>query len=204
MKRLVRTGSLLLLAMTIVSCSNARPNAKDAANKNSGAVAPTAATPSATPDEPGRFYLADRRLSIMPPAGFVPMPATEIAEKYPGSPPLQVFTNSDRTATIAITHTQQPLGLNQLPELKLLMSKRMEKTVPGLKWIRKDLISINGGSWMNMEATSNDGKVNLHNDMYFTSFQDRLLGINFSASAKQFAGLKAAFNQSRDSVQGPN
>jgi hypothetical protein len=81
------------------------------------------------------------------------------------------------------------------------MSKRLEKTVPGLKWIRKDLIAINGGSWMNMEATSKDKQEHLHNDMYFTAFNDRMLGINFSAKAEQFPKLKVAFNKSRDSIQ---
>jgi hypothetical protein len=189
----------VLLVSSLSACSgNAKQN--EAKNTKPNGSEQTAAKPIA--NEPGRIYLANQQLSILPPDGFTPMPAEEVAKKYPGSSaPLQVLTNGDRTAVITITLTQQPMSLSQLPELKPLMSKRLEKTVPGLKWIAKDLIAINGGSWMKMEAISKNKKEHLHNDMYFTALNDRMLGINFSAQADQFPKLKVAFTKSRDSIQ---
>jgi hypothetical protein len=193
---IVRFGAVTGLVVTfgaVTACSSPQTSV----SKQS-----VAAKPAALPDEPGRVYLADRQFSMMPPAGFVPMPAEEVAKKYPvGNEPLQVFTNGDRTASIAVTFTQQPLALNQLPELQSLMSKHLEKTVPGLKWIRKDLLAINGGSWLNMEGISQDKSMKLHSDMYFTSFQNRMIGVNFSADAQNFQNLRKPFHQSRDSIQ---
>jgi hypothetical protein len=194
---LMKSLNLLLLIIGLTACGAPTASTKKLPDPvSSPAIAPPV-------DEPGRVYLADRNFSFIPPADFVPMPPVEVAKKYPGSnAPVQVFTNGDRTATIAITFTSQPLTLAQLPELQGLMSKHLEKTVPGLKWIRKELLAINGGSWLNMEAISQEKQSRLHSDMYFTSFQDRMIGVNFSAEADSFAAIKkSAFLKSRDSIQ---
>jgi hypothetical protein len=200
----MKSLNLLLLAIGLTACA-APINSTNSTVKPPDPLVSPVTSPVISPpvDEPGRVYLADRKFSFMPPADFVPMPPEEVAKKYPGSnAPVQVFTNGDRTATIAITFTSQPLTLAQLPELQGLMSKHLEKTVPGLKWIRKELLAINGGSWLNMEATSQEKQSRLHSDMYFTSFQDRMIGVNFSAEADRFAAIKkSAFLKSRDSIQ---
>ncbi len=77
----------------------------------------------------------------------------------------------------------------------------MEKTVPGIKWVQRDFMAINGGSWVKLEAIAKKQKHNLHSDMYFTALNDRMLGINFSASAAQYPTIKDSFSQSRDSIQ---
>jgi hypothetical protein len=172
---------------------------------NSGSTNATAAAnaqTSQTPDEPGRIYLAERQLSFIPPDGFVPLSGEDIRAEYPGdAPPNYVFTNRDRTARIAISFTPQPVSVNQLLELQKAMTKQMEKTMPGIKWIQRDQIAINGGSWVKMEAITKKQKDNLHNDMYFTSFQDRLLGISFSAKPEGYGALKQNFTTSRNSIQ---
>jgi hypothetical protein len=183
-------GSILLLT----ACNSAK------SPQPVGVPSPSAST--AAFDEPGRVYLADRQMSIVPPEGFVALTAEDIRAQYPSNnPPNYVFSNGDRTASIAITFTPQPLTLKQLPELQQLMSKHMEKTVPGIKWVQRDFMAINGGSWVKLEATAKKQQENLHSDMYFTSFNDRMLGINFSASTKKYPKIKAAFTQSRDSIQ---
>lgn len=155
-----------------------------------------------TPQGIGRVYMLERQLSLMPPAGFQAMPAAAIKQQYPTSnPPNYVFINDDRTASIAITLTRQPLTLRQLPELKQLMGKHMEKTVPGIQWVQQDFIAINGGSWVNLEGISKKQQEKLHSYMYFTALQGRMLGINFSAPTAQYTQLKQVFEQSRNSIQ---
>jgi hypothetical protein len=184
---------IALLLTQIAACNNA---------KTPTAAAPTPSASVAAFDEPGRVYLADRQLSIVPPEGFVALSADEIKQQYPTpNPPNYVFANSDHTASIAITFTPQALNLKQLPELQQLMSKHMEKTVPGIKWVQRDFMAINGGSWVKLEAIAQKQKDNLHSDMYFTALNDRMLGINFSASAEQYPTIKASFSKSRDSIQ---
>ncbi len=189
---LIAIGIAFLLN-PIVACNNAKPPT---------AAAPTPSATVAAFDEPSRVYLADRQLSIVPPEGFVALSAAEITQQYPTSnPPNYVFANADHTASIAITFTPQALSLKQLPELQQLMSQHMEKTVPGIKWVQRDFMAINGGSWVKLEAIAKKQKHNLHSDMYFTALNDRLLGINFSASAAQYPTVKDSFSQSRDSIQ---
>jgi hypothetical protein len=186
-------GGIFLITQ-LVACNNAKSPTPV------GVPSPSAST--AAFDEPGRVYLADRQISLVPPEGFVALSAEAIRIQYPSSnPPNYVFSNGDRTASIAITATPQPLTLKQLPELQELMRKHMEKTVPGIKWVQRDFMAINGGSWVKLEATSKKQQENLHSDMYFTSFNDRMLGINFSASTEKYPTIKAAFTQSRDSIQ---
>jgi hypothetical protein len=187
-------GLTTILLTSSTACNNAKSPTPV------GVPSPSAST--AAFDEPGRVYLADRQMSLIPPEGFVALSAEDIRAQYPtANPPNYVFSNDDRTASIAITFTPQPLNLKQLPELQQLMGKHMEKTVPGIKWIQRDFMAINGGSWVKLEATAKKQQENLHSDMYFTSFNDRMLGINFSASTEKYPTIKAAFTQSRDSIQ---
>jgi hypothetical protein len=184
----------LTIVLTSSTACNSKPSTTAAAPSPSASVAPF--------DEPGRVYLADRQISLVPPEGFVGLSAEDIRAQYPtANPPNYVFSSSDRTASIAITFAPQPLNLKQLPELQQLMSKHMEKTVPGIKWVQRDFMAINGGSWVKLEAIAKKQQENLHSDMYFTSFNDRMLGINFSASTEKYPTIKAAFTQSRDSIQ---
>jgi hypothetical protein len=150
----------------------------------------------------GRVYLANRKFSFMPPSGFIPMSTAEIKQRYPtANPPNYVFTNPDRSASIAISLTEQPLRRKQLPELPDLMRQYLEKTIPGIKWVQHDFIAINAASWVNLEAQSQNKQENLHSDMYLTAFDHRMLGINFSTDTQQYAAIKPAFTKSRDSIQ---
>jgi hypothetical protein len=182
-----------LLLTPSVACNN---------TKTPTAAAPSPSASIAPFDEPGRVYLADRQLSLVPPEGFVALSAAEITQQYPtNNPPNYVFANADHTASIAITFTPQALNLKQLPELQKLMSQHMEKTVPGIKWVQRDFMAINGGSWVKLEAIAKKQTDNLHSDMYFTALNDRMLGINFSASTAQYPTVKDSFSKSRDSIQ---
>jgi hypothetical protein len=185
-------GSILLLT----ACNSAKSPTPV------GVPSPSPSASTAAFDEPGRVYLADRQMSLVPPEGFVALSAEDIRAEYPTpNPPNYVFSNGDRSASIAITFAPQALNLKQLPELQQLMSKHMEKTVPGIKWVQRDFMAINGGSWVKLEAIAKKKQENLHSDMYFTAFNDRMLGINFSASTEKYPTIKAAFTQSRDSIQ---
>ncbi|MBE9030300.1 hypothetical protein IQ266_11210 [filamentous cyanobacterium LEGE 11480] len=190
----------MMLSISLLGCSANSANTVNASNPADQTALPAAIVQA--PAEIGRVYIANRQISLMPPAGFVSMPAAEIQQQYPtSSPPNYVFTNADRSASIAISFTQQPLTLKQLPELQKLMSQHMEKTLPGIKWVQRDFMAINGGSWVKLEAISTKKDAKLHSDMYFTTFQNRMLGVNFSATVDQYAAMKAAFAKSRDSIQ---
>jgi hypothetical protein len=186
---------ILLAVLTTTACGQNAPAPK-------ASETPAAASPAA-PEDANRVYILDRKISFVPPEGFRQMTDAEMDKKYPDqdNAPQLAYRSSDGEATVALRITNQPLEIAQLPELKGVLSKHMEATVPGLKWIRKDMIAINGGSWLKMEATSQDKKEKLYNDMYFTAFQGRMLGMNFNAAVDRYPKLKAALEACRDSVQ---
>ncbi len=189
---------LILLAIMTTACGQTTEPAPQKASPKAEA----AATPTPQ-DDPNRIYILDRKISFIPPAGFQQMTDGEMDKKYPDrdNAPQLAYRSADGKATVALRITDQPLDITKLPELKGILSKHMEQTVPGLKWIRKDMIAINGGSWLKMEATSQDKEQKLYNDMYFTAFQGRMLGMNFNAKADQYPKLKASLEACRDSVQ---
>jgi hypothetical protein len=193
---------LILLAVLTTTACGQNASAPKADNQADKAPASATATPAAQED-PNRVSILDGKISFVPPDGFKQMTDAEMNKKYPDqdNAPQLAYRNAEGDATIALRITNQPLEIAQLPALKGILSKHMEETVPGLKWIRKDMMSINGGSWLKMEAMSQDKKEKLYNDMYFTVFQGRMLGMNFNADVDRYPKLKAALEACRDSIQ---
>jgi hypothetical protein len=193
---------LILLAIMTTACGQTTESAPQKAAQEAPQKAEPV-TPPTSQDDPNRIYILDRKISFIPPTGFQQMTGAEMDKKYPdpNNAPQLAYRSADGEATVALRITDQPLDITKLPELKGILSKHMEQTVPGLKWIRKDMIAINGGSWLKMEATSQDKEQKLYNDMYFTAFQGRMLGMNFNAKADRYPKLKVSLEACRDSVQ---
>lgn len=153
-------------------------------------------------DTANRIYLADKRVSFVPPAGFTPMTAKEIALKFPdyGSFPKYVYGNKRRTVTIAITFSSANISPAQLPELKNFMIKFLTLVMPNMAWITRDFAVINNVRWVKLEFISQAIDTKIHNQLYLTSFNNKMLGFNFNATVEQYDALKAELRKSRDSI----
>jgi hypothetical protein len=74
----------------------------------------------------------------------------------------------------------------------------MTKLIPGLQWIRKDFVEINGTKWIILESTTPTTDQPVHNIELVTSYHGQMLAFNFNSTVVQFATygdkLKASMN----------
>ena len=146
--------------------------------------------------------LRDGRLSLEIPGGFTGWTAEQISLKYPNAnPPQFVFANSRGNVSIAITFSQTVVSLDQLPQLKTSMEQMLPRMIPGLEWIARETLEINGRPWIHFELTSFAVDADIHNHMYMTSFDGRMLGINMNSTAGEYAEARNALIRSRDSIR---
>jgi hypothetical protein len=153
--------------------------------------------------ETGRVVLHDGLVSFVPPAGFAPMPAEVIAVKFPDAKgPAVVYGNKETTVSIAITFPpQRVLSPEQLPEFKTFMESLIAKQKKDLKWLQKELVEINGRSWIHFEFTCAAIDTTIHNHMYITSLDERMLAFNFHATVGDYEKYQDALEKSKDSIQ---
>lgn len=155
-----------------------------------------------------RVYLAPepdaqgKHVSFIPPAGFTPMSEIEIRHKFPSQrPPQYVYANRDRTVTIAITFSQAALSPDQLEQLKVAMEDALQKVIK--QWGTRDITSINGVQWVRLESTTEAVEKNslIHNDMYLTSYNGKMLGFNFNSTARVDKQFRQSLLQSVQTIQ---
>ena len=155
-----------------------------------------------------RVYLApesdspSKHVSFIPPAGFTPMSDIEIRHKFPSQrPPQYVYANRDRTVTIAITFSQAALNPDQLEQLKMAMEEALQKVIK--QWGTRNITSINGVSWVRLESTTETVEKNslIHNDMYLTSYNGKMLGFNFNSVAHVDKQFRQSLLQSAQTIQ---
>lgn len=146
--------------------------------------------------------LAKGKVSFELPPGFRAMTEEMIRFKFPrGNPPTHVYANEKLNVSVAITFSPQPLSPGQLPELKSAMEQTLPRMVPGLKWLAREIVEINGTRWVHFELTSHAIDTDIHNHMYMTSFDGKLFGFNFNSTIAQYERYKDALKESRDSIR---
>ena len=118
---------------------------------------------------------ADGRLSLEIPDGFRVLTDWEIALKFPSaSPPQYVHANARGGVSIAITFSQAAVALERLPELKSAMEQMLPRLTPGLQWITRETVEINGRPWVHFEFTTFAVDTDIRNHMYLTAFDERV------------------------------
>jgi len=146
--------------------------------------------------------LADGRLSFSVPSGFRALTDQEITLKYPSArPPQYVYANDGGGVSIAVTFSETVVSLEQLTELKLVLEQTLPRMVPGLQWLVREEAEINGRPWVHFELTSSAIDTDIHNHMYMTSFDGRMLGINMNSTVGEYEAVMGALTQSRDSIR---
>jgi hypothetical protein len=145
--------------------------------------------------------LADGRVAFEMPVGFRPLTAEEIALKYPsGNPPDYAYANERADVSIAVTFSESAVPPTGLPELRAAMEQLLPRLVPGLQWLAREIVEIGGREWVHFELTSFAVDTDIHNNMYLTSFDGRMLGINMNSTAGAYQSIRSAFIRSRDSL----
>lgn len=136
----------------------------------------------------GAVTILDGRLTFTPPSGFKRLSPNEIRVKYPNgtTPPVYAFADKNVDTSIAVNLLQTEMLYNQLPEIHQGMIAGLPEQIPGLRWIRRDIKTINNITWGVLEFLSKVPDGDAHNIMLLTSFDGQLLLFNFSSSTEEF------------------
>jgi hypothetical protein len=149
-----------------------------------------------------RVSMANGRVSFVPPAGFRAMTEDEIKLKYPrGNAPQYAYSNEEMNVSIAITFSPHPVTLEGLPQLKAAMEEALPRLIPGLNWVTREIVKINGRPWVHLEMTSFAIDTDIHNEMYMTAFDGKMLGFNFNSTVAQHDRYKDALKKSRNTIR---
>ncbi|NJN31106.1 MAG: DUF1795 domain-containing protein [Synechococcales cyanobacterium RM1_1_8] len=149
-----------------------------------------------------RTYFANNRLSFIPPPGFTPLSSAEIATIFPGTaPPQHAYATSQRDGLVSISITDIPLAPTDLPDLRTYLVGFLETSVPGFQWLEHDLAKLGGQDWIKLEFLSQTPEGQIHNEMYITSLEGKLLGFNFNATSATNPELRPQLLNSRNSIQ---
>lgn len=150
----------------------------------------------------GRVSMAGGKVSFAPPDGFRAMTEGEIKIKYPrGNAPQYVYSNDQMDVSIAIIFSPQPVTLEGLPQLKAAMEQTLPRLIPGHNWLTREIVEINGRPWVHFEMTSFAIDTDIHNEMYLTAFEGKMLGFNFNSTEAQHNRYKDALQKSRDTMR---
>ncbi len=151
-----------------------------------------------------RVNLFDGKLSFELPDGFSMMPKEIAKIKYPmeANRPKYIYSNSKTTTSIAINLTESSsLQPQQLTEFRSLMEQSLARMIPGLRWIKKEFITLNGTEWARLELISNAIDTDIHNIMLMTSFEGKPLMFNFNSTKEEYSSVEKELNASILSIK---
>jgi hypothetical protein len=76
-----------------------------------------------------------------------------------------------------------------------------ERMIPGLKWLTREHIELDGRQWIHLEATSYALDTDIHNHVYITSFDGKALIFGFNSTVKDYPLAKDALEKSVRSIK---
>lgn len=128
----------------------------------------------------------DGKVTLITPKSFAPMAKHLLEVKYPHSRrPTEVLSDSTGGVSLAFNHTQNRMSSSQIKRGHTSMSKMFHNTYPSAKWIRDKVINMNGQNFMVFELITPAMDTQIHNIMYGTSVDNRLLLIAFNTTVEQ-------------------
>lgn len=150
-----------------------------------------------------RVTLYDGMVSFEPPPEFSRLSEEIVSAKFPEARgPGIVYGNSRTTVSIAVTYPpERMLRPEQLPDFKSFMETFLEKQKKGMQWLKKEFVEINGQRWIHFELISQAVDTKIHNHLYLTSMDERLLLFNFNSTVEEYDRYKDDLERSKNSIQ---
>ena len=98
-----------------------------------------------------RVELKDGRVSFVLPAGFKAMSKEDINFKFGRNgaayAPDIAYSNERQNVSVAVGFRGSGLPPIPLEDLKKMMEAQLEKSIPGVEWIEREIITLNGTRW---------------------------------------------------------
>lgn len=126
------------------------------------------------------------RVSLLIPQQFTQMPDDILEIKYPSSRrPTEVLSDDSGSISLAFNHTNTVMESSDIPEFHRAISKMFHNLYPSAKWFRDEIIERNGRKFIVLELITPAMDTEIHNIMYGTSVDGRLLFIAFNTTIEQ-------------------
>ncbi|MET0807905.1 MAG: hypothetical protein ABWX93_04010 [Pseudoxanthomonas sp.] len=156
---------------------------------------------SANPGYAAPVVVPHTSVSFEAPAGFTALTKSEIDARFLDSAPAHVLGNGDRTVTIAFELKPFPLADAELGQTMEGASAAMQGSVPGLEWIDRKLVELDGQRWIYLESTSATAGKDMHGILLATPHAGKALFFEFSATREAFAASEAMLRASLKSIR---
>jgi hypothetical protein len=152
-----------------------------------------------------RVQFKDGRVSFVLPAGFKAMSKEDINLKFGRNgaayaPDFAYSANERHNVAVAFGAKGSGLPPIALEELKKMMEKQLESSIPGLEWIEREIVTLNGTRWIRLHLKSPAVDTGVINDMYFTTFDGQLLLFNFNSTIAQYEKYKESLRKSAETI----
>lgn len=135
------------------------------------------------------------------PADFKPLSEEIIALKWPSHrAPNYAVGNEAGSTTIAYDYKADVTGAT-LPVLKTQFTAVFDQSIPGIEWIKNEIVMLDGEEWIMFEMTSNAVDTDIHNLLLVTILEDTLLMFNFNSVKHEFPQYEAALRESIESIR---
>ncbi len=150
-----------------------------------------------------RINIQGTDASFESPAGFKELSAEILALKFNrgGNPPKFAVGNEDATTSVAYELRQVKIIDAELPGILSSFEKQFQGRIPGLQWIRRELIEKEGQRWIYLEFTSTAVDADIYNLLLMTPLKDGLLAINFNSTRSDFIQYETILRASIESIR---
>lgn len=148
-----------------------------------------------------QFTITGSGVSFDAPAGFTRLSQDEIDLKYQAKlAPAFVVGNERRTTTIAYDLRPQELSPDHLNQDKQAFEKIFERSIPGLIWKDRKIITLQNQRWIYFEMTSQAIDSDIHNIMLITPHKGKMLLFNFNSTVDDYKKFENVFKKSIQSI----
>ncbi|MDX6269477.1 MAG: hypothetical protein QOD28_700 [Acidobacteriota bacterium] len=148
--------------------------------------------------------LAEGRVSFVPPAGFKPMSKEDIAVKFgrkgEAYAPDVVYSNERQNVSVAAGLASGRVAPEQLGEFQKFMESMLEKSIPRVEWLRRERVTVNGVVWIHLSLKAEAIDTDIHNEMYFTPFGDKVVIFNFNSTVAEYEKHKEVLEKSATTI----
>lgn len=151
-----------------------------------------------------RVQLRDGRISFVLPEGFKAMSKEDIAFKFGRNgaayAPAFAYSNERQNVSVAVTFGGSGFRAEQLDELKKFLESHLERSIPVVEWIERELITRDGRRWIHLHLKAEAVDTDIVNDIYGTLFDGQLLMFNFNSTVAQYEKHKESLRRSAQTI----
>jgi hypothetical protein len=141
------------------------------------------------------------------PDAFTPLSEEEVRRKFPSAnAPRSVMGNEARTVSVAFElkdalMPREKAVESELPNARDEFVRTFDRVIPGIRWIKQEIVEHGGRKWIHLELTSNAVDQDVHNIVRITFHEGKLLLFNFNSTKAEFPKYEQELRRCIDSVR---